>query len=108
MRIDVMLGIDVRVNMKKVQFPIYFDYEMNNTCTHCGATGTVRMVDKFGRVTKEEVHPFDHLQCAKCGQKYTIRWVDEENGKHPYTSDPSIARQFTNFIGHKLDNLFGK
>ena len=75
-----MLGIDINVNVKKLHFPIYFDYERNNTCIHCGAQGTVYIVDKFGRKTREEVHPFDHLECSNCGQKYTIKWVDEGEG----------------------------
>jgi hypothetical protein len=105
-----MLGIDVNVNVKKVQFPLYFDYERNNVCVHCGASDSLVMVNVFGKEVSEEVYPFDHLKCRSCGQKYSIKWDTDEGSskKRPYAADPSIARQFSNFFMKKIDKVLGK
>lgn len=104
-----MLGIDVNVNMKNVSFPIYFNYEKNNSCVHCGAQHSLTIVDRYGHPTKEEIHPFDHIRCIRCGQKYTIKWVDDGRiYKTPYAADPSIARQFSNYFTKKINNFLGK
>lgn len=102
-----MLGIDMNIMFRNIQFPIYFDYQKNNQCVHCGAQNTLTMVDKFGKPTREEIYPFDHIKCQNCGQKYTIKWVDEGGLKYPYAADPSIARQFTNYFTKKINKFLG-
>ena len=99
-----MLGIDVNVKLtaKDVHYPIYFDGV--NECVACGAKGFMTMIDMSGNRDSHMIHPLDHMLCKKCGAKYSIKWVDNEDGpgKHPCAIDPSIARQFSNFVIGKL------
>lgn len=106
-----MLGIDVNIEVKDSHYPIYFDGV--NECVKCGAKDSITMVDKFGVKGDVEIHPFDHMKCKECGAIYSIKWVKNEDGDgmHPCAVDPSIAKQFGNFVLGKLtdfDKRMGK
>lgn len=96
------IGLNVKLEVNKVQFPIYF--ERNNICVHCGSEGQLIFVDKFGRETKTEIHPFDHIKCKSCGRLYSILWQrDESNGKmFPTAVDPSFKQEFVNLLTNKV------
>ena len=96
-----MLNINVNFNVEKdPTYPVYFT---NNTCVNCGAEGSLVMIDIFGRETKQEIHPFDHILCKKCNAKYSIEWMkNPETGKmKAIPSDPSLVKDFFNIIKSK-------
>ena len=64
------IGLNIKLDIDKVQYPVYF--EKHNICIHCGAEGQLIFVDKFGRETKNEIHPFDHIKCKSCNRLYSI------------------------------------
>ena len=97
-----MLGINVNVEIRGIHYPIYFDRV--NECVHCGAKGSLNMVDIFNREAREEIHPFDHIKCKVCGRDYSIKWTkDPETGKlYPCAVDPNIVRHFANYIEKRV------
>lgn len=99
--LNFKVTIDVGVETKNTQYPIVFD--RRNVCIHCGAENTLIFVDKFGKETRKEIHPFDHIKCTKCGRNYSISWQkDIENGKmYPTAVERGIKQEFMNFIGQK-------
>lgn len=97
-----MLNFSVNVNLdiKRTQYPIYF--ERRNVCIHCGGSGTLTFVDKFGNETNKEIYPLDHIKCKKCGRRYSIRWEkDPSNGRmFPIPVEREIKQEFINTINH--------
>lgn len=93
------IGInDININISKTQYPVYF--EKKNICVHCGAENSLIFVDKFGKETNQEIHPFDHIKCRKCGSIYSILWQrDKNNGKmFPIPVDPNLKLEFINIL----------
>ena len=97
-----MLNINVNldVNVSKPTYPVYFD---KNICVACGAENTLTFVNIFGKECREEIHPYDHIKCTKCGAKYSIEWMNnKETGKmKPIPSDPSLVKNFMNLVTSK-------
>lgn len=95
------IGVNINVNVDKIQCPIYF--EKINECVHCGGKGTLVFVDKFGRETNKEIYPFDHIKCTKCGKNFSILWNrDEDSGKLiPCAVDRSFKQEFLNLMTHR-------
>ena len=94
-----MLNFKVNVQAEKIEYPIYF--EKKNTCIHCGKEGSLVLIDAFGRETKQEIHPFDHIKCTACGRKYSIKWnIDESNNSkmYPVAVEREIKQEFINLI----------
>ena len=98
--LNFKVSVDVDVN--HVQYPIMFD--RRNVCVHCGSEGSLTFVDKFGKETKKEIHPFDHIKCKNCGRHFSILWEkDNSNGKmYPIATDYGVKREFLNMISHTL------
>ena len=99
-----MLNFNLSIGLEVIEseYPIMFDKK--NECIHCGAVGTLTFVDKFGKETGKEIHPFDHIKCRNCGRNYSILWERDENnnGKmYPIATDPGIKREFLNLVSHK-------
>lgn len=97
------LGINVDVDIKKVELPFYFD--RRNECVHCGGKNTLVFIDKFGRESRQEIRAFDHIKCSKCGRIYSILWKqdpDNHNKMYPSAVNPSITRDFTNMINSDI------
>jgi hypothetical protein len=93
------IGVNINVDLKETQYPIYF--EKRNICVHCGAEGTLTFVDKFGKETNKEIYPFDHIKCKKCNATYSILWQRDEsnnNRMYPTAVDHSINKEFLNTI----------
>lgn len=93
------LGLDIDIDVKKVHFPIHFEHK--NICVHCGDTGSLIFVDKFGRESSQEINAFDHIKCKSCGRIYSILWERKDSGSdkmYPSAIDPSIKREFKNLI----------
>lgn len=102
------IGVKVNVDIKDVKYPVYF--EGKNICAHCGAEGSLVLVDKFGNETRREIHPFDHIKCRACGRVFSIKWVkDPTNNKLiPCAVSPCIKQEFVNFINlnkNKTQNI---
>ena len=95
-----MLGINTNVDSSSPHCPIYFD--KINECVHCGAKRSLIMVDSYGKECREEIYPFDHIICKKCGKTYYIKWCkDEETGKmYPCAIDPDISKTFNDCFGN--------
>ena len=93
-----MLDIDVNIEVRKITYPIIFT---NNTCTSCGAEGTLGFVDVFGREATQEIHALERIQCKKCGAKYGIQWDADDSGKLiPTPTDYDVSVMFNNLINH--------
>ena len=97
-----MLNINVNVNIKasKPRFPIKLLRE--NKCLHCGAEGALERVDIFGRVSKSDIYPLDHIRCRDCGYDYSIEWkdLDHDGTLHPVAVNPSIKQEFLNTLNY--------
>lgn len=97
-----MLGLtkNINININSYEYPVYF--EKRNICVHCGAENTLTFVDKFGRETNKDIHPFDHIKCKSCGRTYSIKWNRNENGKmHPVATDHTLYQEFINLIDQR-------
>lgn len=94
--------LNVGLNVQETMYPIYFDRK--NICVHCGAEKSLVFVDIFGRETRQEIHPFDHIKCKACGRNYSILWQrdDEKKMMYPVASDPSIKREFINLVSYPI------
>lgn len=96
------IKFNANVDIRKIRYPIMF--EGKNICVHCGAEDSLIFVDAFGRETNNEIHPFDHLKCKKCGRNYSIYWQQDPNNSEkvfPTAVDTSLTREFINMIGNK-------
>ena len=94
-----MLGINVnvKIDVKKPVSPIYFQHK--NVCTHCGASGSLAFVDRFGRRIYREVNAFDHIECLNCGKNFSILWERDNNNKMlPSAVDNSVKTDFNNLL----------
>jgi len=101
------VGIDLQFNVDTIQYPIKFT--KGNICIHCGAEGTLKCVDSFGRETRKgnEIYPFEHIKCTNCERIYSIEWRKdpEDPGKmRPVAVDPSIKQQFLNSLAPGKDS----
>ena len=98
------IGVDINLKINKVQYPIHF--EKRNECVHCGGIDTLIFVDKFGRESNKEIHPFDHIKCKSCGRHFSILWQkDDKTGKmFPCAVDPSLKQEFVNMLRNKFIN----
>ena len=92
------LGVDVDIDVKKLEMPIYFDGK--NECVNCGGVNTLMFIDKFGNPHKDEIRAFDHIKCKKCGRVYSILWKQKPDSTKMYTSavDTSNTRDFVNLL----------
>jgi hypothetical protein len=91
------IGLNANLRVTKTVYPVYF--QGRNICIHCGANNSLVLVDVFGRETKQEIHPFSHFKCRRCGQSYSIRWDTLEDGKMtPSAVDSSIKNEFVNLF----------
>lgn len=101
-----MLNIDINVDIKKTRYPIMFN---NNTCVACGATGTLKFLDIFGKPVTQEIHALERIQCMACGAKYGIHWVPDIDTKElkPIPTDYDAKIMFKNFLGSPIIKAFG-
>lgn len=94
------LGVDVDIDVKKVHAPVAFVHK--NVCVHCGGEGTLKFVDKFGRISSKEINAFDHIKCSKCGKPYSIEWSADESRDpdklYPTAVEPDIKKGFMNIV----------
>ena len=87
--------VDLNVELEEIHYPFYF--ERKNICVSCGAEGSLKFVNIFGKEAAHEVHPFESLKCSRCGAVYSIKWTKGENDKlYPSAVDKSITRDFLN------------
>ena len=90
-------------NTNKKHYPILFS---NNTCTVCGSENTLKVIDKFGNISKSDIKPLDHIKCMKCGALYGIKW-DKEDPEHrmtPSAVDPNLVDRFFDGLGNIINN----
>ena len=98
-----MIGLskEVYIPENKIRMPIYFDRK--NVCVHCGGEGTLIFINRFGRATKDEITAFDHIECKKCGKKYSIKWTKDPDSPKMYPSavDTDVKDNFAKMINAK-------
>ena len=84
-------------------YPVRFH---NNTCVHCGKTGTLRLKDKFGNITKSPVYTVNNLVCINCEREFFIKWEKESDEKMKPTScsDSLISDFEKEIIEYSLSN----
>ena len=101
LNLELSAKLNLTAEVKKTTYPITFDRK--NVCVHCGAEGSLIFVDKFGRETNKEIHPFDHMKCRNCGRNYSILWKrDEETGKvYPSAVGMELKQEFLNLLQYK-------
>jgi hypothetical protein len=92
------LGIKLNFEIQKIDYPIVVKKE--NICLHCGSRGTLRMVDKFGAITKKEIYPYEHIECINCKRIYSIDWREdaEKDRLYPVAVSPNLKSQILNSI----------
>ncbi len=89
------LELNVDIDVREIHYPIYF--ERKNICVSCGAEGTLKFINIFGKESPHEIHPFESLRCSRCGAAYSIKWSKGEDGKlYPSAVDRNITRDFIN------------
>lgn len=57
--------------MSKV-YPIAFT---NRECTKCGAKNSLRYIDKYDHIMKDEIYPISKMYCTSCNTDFYIRWI---------------------------------
>ena len=94
-------NIDLNIEFEEVHYPFYF--ERKNICVSCGAEGSLKFINIFGKEATHEVHPFESLKCSRCGALYSIKWDKNKNdGKlYPSAVDKNITRDFLNNFKEK-------
>lgn len=93
------LNVEVNINAKFPKIPIKL--KGVNQCLHCGATDSLEKVNIFGKVTKQEIYPLDHIKCNKCGYDYSIQWEDNGKGELiPVPVSPSLKQEAINTMGY--------
>ena len=99
-----MLNLNVNIDLKRTEIPIYFDGK--NECVVCGGINTLDFIDRYGNRHKDEVKAFDHIKCRKCGRIYSILWQKRENSNKMYPSavEPNVARDFINILNRDVKN----
>lgn len=107
--VNVKIGPDsvdkddlLSINIKEYHYPVYF--KNKNICVSCGAEGELAFVNIFGKEVKHEIHPFEFLQCKRCGAKYSIKWdkSNEDQKLYPSAVDKSFIKDFVNnFVANK-------
>ena len=55
-----------------VRYPFYF---INNTCPDCGAPNSIVKVNKYDKISKDDIYPLDHFHCTNCGKNFSIEWL---------------------------------
>ena len=106
---DHMLNLNVEVNIKasKPRFPI--SLVGVNKCLHCGAEGTLEKVDIFGRTSKQDIYPLDHIKCNNCGCDYSIKWKKVDSGELvPVPTNTSIKQEIVNTMNYLKIRKDGK
>ena len=105
-----MLNLNVEVNInadRGLRFPIKLIGI--NQCLHCGAKGTLKKVDIFGRESKQDIYPLDHITCTNCNYDYSIEWKDNGSGELiPVPVNPSIKREILNTMNYLKIRKSGK
>lgn len=93
---------------KNGMIPITFTKK--NICVHCGRENTLVFVDIYGRETKSEVHPFDHIECCRCTKKYAIRWEKETDTVpqyYPTACDNTIKNNILGAVKYPVVKIVG-
>lgn len=101
-----MMGIKVELNLDEpIKYPIIF--RGTNRCLKCGAENSLVYIDIYGHKTREEVHPYSHLECEKCHEWFSIKWARDDNsvGYYPSAVKYSVKRQFANYFSDRLNQL---
>ena len=59
-----------------IRYPFYF---INNTCPECGKENSIIKINKYGKITRDELYPLDHLHCTNCNKDFDIEWIKRNN-----------------------------
>lgn len=88
------------------EYKIPFYFKRKNECVVCGGINSLRFIDKFGRIAKEELRSFSYIKCFNCGKSYNIKWEKDENSDKMYPSavDFEIDLDFENLANYNIDN----
>ena len=101
------LNVDVKINTTKPRFPIKLIGV--NKCLHCGGENTLQKIDIFGRESKQEIYPLDHIKCSACGYEYSIEWKDNGEGELiPVPTNQSIKQEIINTMNYFKIKKTGK
>ena len=96
--------VELNVDFKEVHYPIYF--ERKNICVSCGAEGSLKFINIFGKEASHEIHPFESLKCSRCGAVYSIKWIKGNDEKlYPSAVDKNIVRDFLNNFRDKDNKI---
>jgi len=81
------------------RYPFYF---INDTCPDCGKTKSIVKVNKYGKITKDDLYPLDHFHCINCNKDFSIEWLQENNMYNvPVVSDEyTISEMISNIIDY--------
>lgn len=69
----------------------------NKICPLCGKE-SLDYYDIYGRISKQEVHPYSKIVCRNCGKKLTFNWEIVNGVAKPCTGQYSAKDEFNNFI----------
>lgn len=94
-----MLNLNINVNIPtKNKFPIKLIGV--NECLHCGSKGTLQKIDIFGRPSKQDMYPLDHIESSHCNQRYSIEWKEKDGELIPVPVNMSIKQEIVNTMGY--------
>ena len=101
------LNVDVKIKVSKPKIPIKLVGV--NKCLHCGTEGSLQKVDIFGKESKQEIYPLDHIHCSACGYDYSIEWKPQEDGSFiPVPTNTSIKQEIVNTLNYLKIRKNGK
>ena len=71
--------------------------------------GTLEKVDIFGRTSKQDIYPLDHIKCRNCGCEYSIKWKKVDSGELvPVPTNTSIKQEIVNTMNYLKIRKDGK
>lgn len=77
---------------------IPFSFTDYRICVKCG-NKTVKLFNKFGSPTNNDIYPVTKLCCTRCGAEYYIKWIDDGAGsKIPICTDNNTIEKIENTI----------
>lgn len=98
----IKLDCDLNFSVETIEYPMKIINE--NVCLHCGAQGTLKTVNVFGKSDPSGIRPFSHIKCENCKRIFSIQWTKIEDGRTiPVAISPSVKNEFLNMLGDKSE-----
>lgn len=71
----------------------------DNVCLECDTRDSLKFVDMRDDTYSQMLHVTKYVKCSKCGEKYLIKWINENGTMVPYYyRDSDLIDKFSDNI----------